>query len=127
MPRQSLPRGRATARTPPGRVNRTRVTSKWAIRINRNLIGSRALALSERSASLHSSSGFRQNYQFATHALLVFELGAMKRFFGPARSKSTAKIRNGEKFPNSSEICQTTLSPVAFQSPKRQTRRVFGT
>jgi len=61
----------------------------------------------------------------STDALLVFELGAMKRSFGPARSKSTAKIRNGEKFANSSEICQTALSPVGFQSPKRHTGRAL--
>ncbi len=35
--------------------------------MNSNLIESRALALSDRSASLRSSSVFRQNYQFATH------------------------------------------------------------
>ena len=44
---------------------------------------------------------------------------------GPARSKSTAKIRNGEKFANSSEFCQTRPSPVALQSPESHTRRVL--
>ncbi len=48
----------ATARTPPGRASRARVSNRWAIRINSNLIGSRALALSDRSASLRSSSVF---------------------------------------------------------------------
>ena len=47
------------------------MTNRWAIRINGDLIGSRALALSDRSASLHSSSVFRQNYQFATHRCLT--------------------------------------------------------
>ena len=48
----------ATARTPPGRASRARVTSRCAIRINSNLIGSRALALSDYSAGLLSSSAF---------------------------------------------------------------------
>ena len=48
----------ATARTPPERVSRARATNRWAITINGNLIGSRALALSDRSASLRSSSVF---------------------------------------------------------------------
>ncbi len=38
--------------------------------MNSNLIGSRALALSDRSASLHSSSVFCQNYQFVTLSLV---------------------------------------------------------
>ena len=31
----------ATVRTPPGRARRARVTSRWAIRMNSNLIGGR--------------------------------------------------------------------------------------
>ena len=70
----------ATARTPPGRASRASVTSRCAIRINSNLIGSRALALSDRSASLRSSSVFCQNYQFATHRFGVDSANAGRQF-----------------------------------------------
>jgi hypothetical protein len=59
----------ATARTPPGRASRATVANKWANRMNSKLIGSRAFALSRRPASLHSTSLFSQNYQFATHKI----------------------------------------------------------
>jgi len=78
----------------------------------------------EQIAGDHQPPDFKRRRPRQT-ARWVFELGAMKSSFGPARSKSTANIRNGEKFPNCSEICQTSLSPVAFQSPKRYTRRGF--
>jgi hypothetical protein len=68
----------ATARTPPGQVSRAIVANRWAIRTNSNLIGSRALALSDRSASLRSSSVFGYNYQFATYTLLAFALSAQR-------------------------------------------------
>lgn len=69
-------------------MSRAKVTSRCAIRINSNLIGSRALALSDPSASLHGSSVFRQNYQFATHREYMAKLEA-----DPEWQKVMAEVR----------------------------------
>ena len=55
----------------------------------------------------------KETARLSTEALLVFETTWMKPSFWPVRSKSTAKIGNGEKFANSSGIYQ----PPFFRWP----------
>jgi hypothetical protein len=64
----------ATARTPPGRASRARVTNRWAIRMNSNLIERRAFTASGCFASLRYRTIFCQNYQFATHTMVVMNM-----------------------------------------------------
>jgi hypothetical protein len=82
----------ATARTPPGRASRARVTNTCEISMNSNLIERRAFTASGCFASLRYRTIFCQNYQFATHRLALPDPGCNGRHQWPRWSSWVARF-----------------------------------